>query len=188
MCTKYAWTLDPSHSKLAFKVRYMILGVITGEFRHFGGTVMSSDAFEDMELDISVDVRSMNTFHQQRDQGILSAGCFDADSWPVIRFVSTGFRRISSGGLFEGRGLLTIRGIGVPLEMMASLASFNAGAGDKATGAATENNDAADAIFTFSGNLYRSDFGLGGPATPEQDHVADEVNFFGEARLLGSAV
>jgi polyisoprenoid-binding protein YceI len=171
MCTKYAWTLDPSHSKLAFKVRYMILGVITGEFRHFGGTVMSTDAFEDMELDISVDVRSMNTFHQQRDQGILSAGCFDADSWPVIRFVSTGFRRISSGGLFEGRGLLTIRGIGVPLEMMASLASFN-----------------DDPVFTFSGNLYRSDFGLGGPSTPELDHVADEVNFFGEARLLGSTV
>src|SRR5580692_11183787 len=98
MCIKYAWTVDPSRSKLAFKVSYMILGVITGEFRQFGGTVLSTDSFEDMELDIGVEVRSMNTFHQQRDQGILSASLFDADSWPVIRFVSTGFRRISSGG------------------------------------------------------------------------------------------
>jgi hypothetical protein len=55
--------------------------------------------------------------------------------------------------------------------MMASLASF------------TDNP-----IVTFSGTLYRSDFGLGGPETPEQDHVADEVNFFGEARLLRAAV
>jgi YceI-like domain len=82
-----------------------------------------------METDLSVDVRSMTTFHPQRDEGMLSADVFDADTWPVIRFISSGCRRVSSGGLFEIKGLLTIRGVGVPLEMMASLACFGALAG-----------------------------------------------------------
>jgi polyisoprenoid-binding protein YceI len=173
MAMTYAWGVDPSHSTIAFKVSYMLLGVITGEFRHFGGTVLASDAFEGMELDISVDVRSMTTFHRQRDEGMLSADVFDADTWPVIRFVSSSFRRVSSGGLFEIKGLLTIRGVGVPLEMLVNLVSFD--------------NGAAEAVFTFSGNLCRSDFGLGGASTPEQDNVADEVNFFGEVLLRSFA-
>ncbi len=178
---KYAWRVDPSQSKIAFKVSYMLLGVITGEFRHFGGTVLSTDSFDDMEIDISVDVRSMTTFHRERDEGMLSAHVFDSDRWPVIRFVSSSFRRISSGGLFEIMGLLTIRGFGVPLEMMATLASFGASAGAEGNGSGI-----VEAVFTFSGNLCRSDFGLGGLATPEQGNVADEVNFFGEVRLQRS--
>jgi len=178
---KYAWRVDPSHSTIAFKVSYMLLGVITGEFRHFGGSVLSADSFEDMEIDITVDVRSMTTFHRERDEGMLSAKVFDADAWPVIRFVSSGLRRISSGGLFEIKGLLMIRGAGVPLEMMVSLASFGAMAG-----AAGNGGEAPEAVFTFSGNLYRSDFGLGSLTTPEQGNVADEVNFFGEVSLQRS--
>jgi polyisoprenoid-binding protein YceI len=174
MTMTYTWGVDPSHSTIAFKVSYMLLGVITGEFRHFRGTVLSSDSFEVMEIDISVDVRSMTTFHRQRDEGMLSADVFDVDTWPVIRFVSSSFRRVSSGGLFEIKGLLTICGVGVPLEMVVNLVSFD--------------NAVAEAVFTFSGNLCRSDFGLGGLSTPEQDNVADEVNFFGEVRLQRAAV
>ena len=150
----------------------MLLGVIAGECRHFGGTVLCADSFEEMEIAISVDVRSMTTFHRERDEGMLSADVFDAGTWPAIRFVSSGFRKVSTGGLFEINGLLTIRGVGVPLEMMVSLVSFD--------------NGVAEAVFTFSGNLYRSDFGLGGASTPEHDKVADEVNFFGEVLLRRS--
>ena len=160
----------------------MLLGVITGEFRHFGGTVLSADSFEDMEIALSVEVRSMTTFHLQRDEGMLSANVFDAETWPVIRFVSSGSRKVSSGGLCEIKGLLTIRGVDVPLEMMVSLVSFGALAG-----AQEGSSGILEAVFTFSGNLYRSDFGLGGLATPEQVNVADEVNFFGEVRLQRSS-
>jgi polyisoprenoid-binding protein YceI len=173
MAIKNAWRVDPSHSTIAFKVGYMLLGVITGEFRHFGGTVLSADSFEDMEADIIVDVGSMTTFHRERDEAMLSADVFDAGKCPVMHFVSNSYRKVSSGGLFEMKGLLTIRGVGVPLEMMVSLVSFDKGV--------------AEAVFTFSGNLYRSDFGLGGLTTPEQGHVADEVNFFGEVRLRSFA-
>lgn len=172
MATKYVWRVDPSHSKIAFKVSYMLLGVITGECRHFGGTVLCADSFEEMETEISVDVRSMTTFHQERDEGMLSAHVFDAGTWPSIRFVSNGFRKVSTGGLFEIKGLLTIRGVDVPLQMMVSLVSVD--------------NDSMEAGFTFSGFLYRSDFGLGGAMTPEHDKVADEVEFFGEVRLIRS--
>jgi polyisoprenoid-binding protein YceI len=169
MTIKSAWRVDPSQSTIAFKAGYMILGVIAGEFRDFEGSVLFADSFEEMELEIIVHTRSMTSFHQQRDQGILSASGFDADTWPVIRFVSNDCRRISSGGLFEMRGLLSIRGITGPQEIMVSLASFDAGT--------------AEVVVKFSGNLNRSDFGLGDASTPEQDNVADAVNFFGEVLL-----
>jgi len=195
MTIKSAWKVDPSQSTIAFKAGYMILGVITGEFRDFEGTVLFDDSFEEMELDIIVHTRSITTFHQQRDQGILSADGFDADTWPVIRFVSNDCRRISSGGLFEMRGLLSIRGITVSQEIMVSLASFDTGDdtlavwrdGIAMTGVAGNDSGVAEAVVKFSGNLNRSDFGLGGASTPEQDNVADAVNFFGEVLLRSFA-
>ena len=49
MAIKNAWKIDPSQSKIAFKVGYMQLGVITGEFRLFNGFVECDDAFEELD-------------------------------------------------------------------------------------------------------------------------------------------
>jgi polyisoprenoid-binding protein YceI len=164
MAIQPIWTIDPSQSKIAFKVSYMQLGVITGEFRLFHGFVESDDVFDELTVGITVDSRSVTTFHALRDEGIRSAVFFDTMTYPVIRFTSTDFLRVSSGGLFELTGLLTIRNSTFPVQVMVSLTSLMAG----------------EAVFKFSGTLSRQAFGLEGPATPDGERVADAVEFFGE--------
>lgn len=161
------WKIDPAQSKIAFKVGYMQLGVITGEFRLFDGFVECDDSFEELKAAIMVDSRSVTTFHALRDQGIQASDVFDSANYPLIHFTSTAFRRVSSGGLFELSALLTIRGLTVPLLAMVSLASVTA----------------VEAVFKFSGNLSRRAFGLGGPGTTDQQSVDDAVEFFGEIRI-----
>ena len=158
------WKIDPSQSKIAFKVGYMQIGVITGEFRAFEGQVEYDYTFEGVSIEIAVDSRSLTTFHFLRDKGVLGADVFDTDNFPVILFTSTSFRRVSSGGLFELSGLLTIKGRMAMIQAMVSLASFSL----------------VNAVFKFSGSLSRKAFGLGGPGTPDQESVADVVEFFGE--------
>ncbi len=213
MAIQHAWRVDPSQSKISFKVSYMLLGVITGEFRHCSGTVLADDTFNELKVTVIVDIGSMTTFHPQRDADMRSPAFFDADTFPVIKFVSSSFRRVSTGGLFELSGLLTICERTVPLMMMVSLASFspggrtsvagrlNAAGAMGATGSSgpaggsgaaigsgpTGGSDqAASAVFTFSGMLRRSAFGLGGKDTPDQDSVADLVEFSGEAAIRRS--
>ena len=178
MAIQHAWRVDPSQSKISFKVSYMLLGVITGEFRHYSGTVLADDTFDELKVTVIVEVGSMTTFHPQRDAGMRSSALFDAEIFPVIKFVSSSCRLVSTGGLFELSGLLTIRMESVPMMMMASLASFSPGGGA---------DSPASAVFTFSGMLRRSAFGLGGKDTPDQDSVADLVEFSGEATIRQSS-
>jgi polyisoprenoid-binding protein YceI len=195
MAIQHAWRVDPSQSKIAFKASYMLLGVITGEFRHYSGTVLTDDTFDELKVTVIVDVESMTTFHPQRDAGMLSPALFDAGNFPVIKFVSSSCRRVSTGGLFELSGLLTICERTVPLMMMVSLASYSVGGGTSVAGrlgaagamGPTDGSDpASSAVFTFSGMLRRSAFGLGGKDTPDQDSVADLVEFSGEATIRRS--
>ena len=220
MAIQHAWRVDPSQSKIAFKVSYMLLGVITGEFRRYSGTVLTDDTFDELKVTVVVDVESMTTFHSQRDAGMLSPVFFDAGNFPVIKFVSGSCRRVSTGGLFELSGLLTICERSVPLMMMVSMASYRVGGGAAvarrlgaagamgATGGSGSSGPAGgsvggsspvggsgpaggsdspdSAVFTFSGMLRRSAFGLGGKDTPDQDSVADLVEFSGEATIRRS--
>jgi polyisoprenoid-binding protein YceI len=100
-----------------------------------------------------------------------AADVFDAEKHPLVYFISTGFRRVSSGGLFEMAALLTIRGLTVPIQAMVSLISL--------TG--------AEAIFKFSGTLSRGAFRLGGPGTTDQEGVDDVVEFLGEIGIRRDA-
>ena len=164
MAIKNAWRIDPSQSKIAFKVGYMQLGVITGEFRLFNGFADCDDVFDEVDVTITIDSESVTTFHPQRDDGLRMTDFLDVERYPILLLASTGFRRVSSGGLFELTGLLTIRSRTVPVQAMVSLVSLAA----------------AEAVFKFSGTLSRRAFGLGEPDTPDQESVADEVEFFGE--------
>lgn len=176
MAIKHAWKIDPSQSKIAFKVGYMQLGVITGEFRLFNGLVESDDAFDAVDVTLMVESGSVTTFDPNRDEGIKASDFFDVEHFPIIYFASTLFRRVSSGGLFELTGLLTIRRATMSVQSMVSLTSFavvNASNG-------SPGKTVAEAVFKFSGMVSRRAFGLGSPEAPGDERVADEVEFFGE--------
>lgn len=109
--TKAPWQIDVAHSQVEFAVKHMMISTVKGRFASFGGTI-AYDAADPAatSVDVTIDVASIDTRQEQRDNHLRSADFFDAEKWPAIRYVS---RRVEQVGDGEYRliGDLTIRDI-----------------------------------------------------------------------------
>jgi len=105
------WSIDRAHSHVEFAVRHLMISTAKGRFTEVSGTVRSDDADPAKgEVDIAIDVASIDTREAQRDAHLRSADFFDAENFPTITFKS---RRLSEvkGGRFKIVGDLTIHGV-----------------------------------------------------------------------------
>lgn len=103
------WQIDASHSSVGFSVRHMMITNVKGEFEKFEGEV-SYDPTQPAAAQVraSIDVASITTREEKRDQHLRSADFFDAAQFPTITFQS---RRASrKGGSLEIEGELSIHG------------------------------------------------------------------------------
>jgi polyisoprenoid-binding protein YceI len=103
------YDLDAAHSHVGFAVRHMMVSNVRGEFKTLAGTVTyDPSAPENTALDVKIDVASVNTREEKRDEHLRSADFFDAAKFPHITFVSKQTRK--SGDGLELKGDLTIAG------------------------------------------------------------------------------
>ncbi|KAA9087305.1 YceI family protein [Microbacterium radiodurans] len=103
------WVLDASHSEVGFSVRHMMISKVRGTFAVAEATIVAPENPLDLTLDAKVDVASINTKDEGRDNHLRSADFFDAETYPNITFVSTGVRQ--QGGDFLVDGDLTIKDV-----------------------------------------------------------------------------
>jgi polyisoprenoid-binding protein YceI len=103
------WVLDPSHSEVTFSVRHMMISKVRGTFGVKSATLVAPENPLEAEVTASVDVASIDTKDENRDQHLRSADFFDAETYPTMDFRSTA-ARIEGDDLFID-GDLTIRGI-----------------------------------------------------------------------------
>jgi polyisoprenoid-binding protein YceI len=103
------WTVDPVHSSVEFQVRNMGIVWVRGLFTDFEGTVESTGEPGGVRASGTVDVASVDSRSEQRDQHIRSADFFDVENYPQIKFESTSIEP-NDGGL-RVVGNLTIKGI-----------------------------------------------------------------------------
>lgn len=106
-----AWELDVAHSHVEFAVKHMMLSTVKGRFAKLEGVV----AYDESDpthttVDVSIDVASLDTRMEARDQHLRSADFFDAATFPRLHFVS---RRAERAGDDEYKlvGDLTIRDV-----------------------------------------------------------------------------
>jgi polyisoprenoid-binding protein YceI len=109
------WNLDPAHSTAEFKVRHMMISWVKGKFTGLTGalTLHESDhAYSGVEA--TIDVASIHTGADDRDNHLKSADFFDAAQFPAITFKST---KVEPKGKRElaVTGDLTIHGITKPV-------------------------------------------------------------------------
>ncbi len=171
MTIKHVWKIDSIQSRIAFKVGYMLMGVIAGEFRKFSGRLLADESFQEPELRLSIEARSITTFQKERDDYLRGPGFLDTEGYSYIRYVSISYRRVSTGGLFEMTGLLTIRDITAPVTIVLSLVAL-----------IQDKSETVSAHYKVSGALLRSAFGLDINASGKE-WFADEVTFWGDIRL-----
>lgn len=110
------WNLDNSHSGVKFTVSHLVISEVEGQFRTFTGTMTASKPdFTDASIDFTVDVASVNTDNETRDNHLKSDDFFNAEKFPKMTFKSTSMKKLSANK-YELSGMLTIRDVTKPVK------------------------------------------------------------------------
>ena len=146
---KTKWAIDPMHSEVQFKVKHLTISNVTGSFKKFSGTLTApSENFENSEIQFSMDVNSVFTNQEMRDNHLKSAEFFDSEKFPQINFKSTSFNKVK-GQEFLLKGNLTMKGVTKKVELNVEFG-----------GVAKDGQGNVKAGFDVSGTINRKDFGL----------------------------
>ena len=105
-----AWTLDKAHSSVNFSVTHMVVSEVDGSFKDFSGEVKSDKPdFSDLVVSFIIDVNTIFTDNEKRDEHLKSADFFDGQKFPTITFKSTSIKKLSDKK-YELEGDLTMHG------------------------------------------------------------------------------
>jgi polyisoprenoid-binding protein YceI len=105
------WSLDGSHSEIAFSVRHMMISTVRGNFTSFSGSAeFDPEAIEQGSIEVEIDAASINTRDETRDAHLRSADFLDAENYPKLTFSSTAVEP-HGDGKYAIHGDLTIRDV-----------------------------------------------------------------------------
>jgi polyisoprenoid-binding protein YceI len=105
------WTIDAAHSFVNFSVKHSGISFVDGSFRKFNGEISApKDDFTGAKVNFTVDVASVNTSVEMRDNHLKSNDFFNAEKYPQMTFESTSFKKVK-GNIYALTGNLTIRDV-----------------------------------------------------------------------------
>ena len=105
--TTGTWTLDPSHSEVAFTVRHAGISKVRGRFTDVSATAEVGDGLAGATAVIKT--ASFDSGDANRDAHVKGADFFDVEQFPEITFTSTSIE--ANGDDFDVTGDLTIKGV-----------------------------------------------------------------------------
>jgi polyisoprenoid-binding protein YceI len=108
------WVIDPSHSEIGFTVRHL-MSKVRGKFEQFEGQIVVADEPTSSVATATIQLASINTGNQQRDDHLRSGDFFAADQTPLMTFASTGVKVDDED--ITAIGDLTIKGVTHPVEL-----------------------------------------------------------------------
>jgi polyisoprenoid-binding protein YceI len=141
------WQIDPVHTEVSFVIRHMMVSKVRGRFDTFQGSIVTAEDPLVSSATATIDLRSINTGNQMRDDHIRSADFFDVENHPTMTFTSTALHPERDGFTLEGD--LTIRGVTKPVSLALELNGFSP---DPYGGTRTG--------FSATGQINRNDFGV----------------------------
>ena len=141
------WVIDPVHSNVEFVARHMVVSKVRGRFRSFSGTIVTAENPLQSSVTAEIDLSSIDTGNEQRDNHIRSADFFEVETYPAMTYRSTGLS--ADGDDFVMHGKLTLKGVTKEVPLKLELNGF----GPDAYGGTR-------AGFTATGEINRRDFGV----------------------------
>ncbi|HET8583056.1 MAG TPA: YceI family protein [Jatrophihabitans sp.] len=143
------YTFDAAHSRFGFVARHAMVTKVRGAFNEFEGSAVLDGADPaNSSATVTIKVASIDTRNAQRDGHLRTNDFLDAETYPEIKFVSTGVQHLG-GNDFEVAGDLTIKdvtkSITFPLEF---------------TGAARDPFGNERIGFEGSTQIVRSEYGI----------------------------
>jgi polyisoprenoid-binding protein YceI len=141
------WAIDPGHAEVGFVGRHFGLTKIRGRFTGIEGVVTIADQPADSHVEVTIDMTSVNSGDQTRDDHLRSADFFDVEHHPTATYRSTVVTVAGTSGTMDGD--LTIKGVTRPVRLRVDY-----------LGHATDPSGNDRAVFSASGKLNREDWGL----------------------------
>ncbi len=141
------WDLDPVHSTIGFVARHLMVSKVRGRFTKFEAQVVTAPNPLDSAATATIDLSSVETGNEMRDNDLRSENFFDASTHPQMTFRSTGIR--PDGGEFLVDGDLTIRGVTHPITLTVEVNGFG-----------PDPYGGTRAGFSATGEINRSDYGI----------------------------
>jgi polyisoprenoid-binding protein YceI len=141
------WTIDPVHSEVGFSVRHMMVSKVRGRFTTFSGQLVTGENPLDSSVTAEIDLASITTGTQQRDDHIRSADFFEVETYPKMTYRSTGVRIEDGEYVLDGE--LTLKDVtkSVPLKL-------------ELNGFGPDPYGGTRAGFTATGEINRKDFNV----------------------------
>lgn len=144
------YQIDPSHSDVGFMVKHLKISKVRGNFQKYDATIDYDKATNELKtLEVNIDVNSINTQNQKRDDHLKNDDFFNTPKFDKITFKMTKFEKEGSN---EGKiyGDLTIKGVSKPVKL------------DFEYNGDSKNMQGVEVIgFNIEGEILRGDFGVG---------------------------
>lgn len=145
------WKADPMHSHISFGVTHLGIADVTGLFKTYEVIATTNKAdFSDAVFELSIDVATINTEIEMRDNHLKTPDFFDVATFPKMTFKSASIKKVGNSK-YSLTGNLTLHGITKPVTMNLWYRGTTVNPQSKATTAG----------FQLTGNIKRSDFNLG---------------------------
>ncbi|TNE89939.1 MAG: polyisoprenoid-binding protein [Deltaproteobacteria bacterium] len=104
------WQLDPSHTRVGFRVDHMMVSSVEGQFPEVSGELeLEPGKASTAEVTVEVQMATVNTGNDQRDEHLRTSDFLDVANYPTMTFTSTSIKTKRDG--FSLTGDLTIRGV-----------------------------------------------------------------------------
>jgi len=141
------WTVDPGHAEVGFVGRHFGLTKVRGRFTGVAGAVTVAEHPEASRIEVTIDMATVSSGDQSRDDHLRSADFFDVEHHPTATYRSTSVTIRGTSGTVEGE--LTIKGITRPVRLEVDYVGHAAD---------PWGNDRA--VFSATGRVNREDWGL----------------------------
>jgi polyisoprenoid-binding protein YceI len=141
------WTIDPVHSEIGFSARHMMVSKVRGKFGNFSGQIVTAEDPFKSSATAEIDLKSITTGNDQRDEHLRSADFFEVESYPTMAYRSTSARFEDGNYILDGE--LTLKGITRNVPLVLELNGFG-----------PDPYGGTRAGFTASGELNRRDFNV----------------------------
>jgi len=174
--TAGTWTVDPAHSSVGFTARHLMITKVHGTFRTFSGTFEVAPDPLQSTLEASVDMASVTTGDDKRDEHLRGSDFFDTTKFPTMTFRSTSIT--PKGDDYRLTGDLTINGVTRPVTFELEF-----------EGVTTDPWGNLKAGFEASAEINRKDWGLQWNVALETGGVlvSDKVQLLLEIQAVKSA-
>ncbi|HYG50767.1 MAG TPA: YceI family protein [Flavobacteriales bacterium] len=170
------WLVDSAHSDITFKVRHLMIANVKGSFKIFDATIYTSgEDFTTAEIDLWIDVSSINTGDVKRDEHLRSEEFFDVLNHKQITFVSAGIEPTEINNTWILWGDLTIKGISKRIRLNVEYGGLMKDPwGNQKAG------------FTVTGTINRKDWGMNWNTNLDVGGVmlGDEIKISCEIELI----